>query len=99
MNTKNLVTEYTQLRDDIAARGPSDTLIVTCLNKIRRLHNLQARYERYQAKHGIYIECLECERKLTKRDLHNLKEAKAVNKEITEVLRRWRNGYTAGVAS
>lgn len=101
MTTKQLLKEYVRLRDELAAKGPSERLrtVRSLLNVTRRLYRLVQRYQKAKTKYPIYIEHLETDRALTAKDAGNLTAASAVNKQITEVLREWRCGRAVEVQS
>jgi hypothetical protein len=80
MTTKQLLNQYVWLRDEIALHGPSERLLL-----VRRGQNLIVRFYR----------AFETDRPLTARDAANLTAASVVNKQITGVLREWREGATA----
>jgi hypothetical protein len=101
MTTKQLLNQYVWLRDEIALHGPSQRLLLVrrCQNMIMRIYRAEQRYARLKAKTGIVIEFFERDTPLTKQDAANLTAASAVNRQITQILREWRDGRPLVVAS
>jgi len=101
MTTKKLLNQYVCLRDEIALHGPGQRLLLVrrCQNVIMRIYRAEQRYARLKAKTGIVIEFFERDRPLTATDAKNLTAASAVNREITQRLRRWKLGRASKVTA
>ena len=99
MTTKSLLNLYVWLRDEFTSHGPSPRLLVVrrCQNVIMRIYRAQQKYEAMKrSQPDLRIEFFECDRPITKRDGANLDAASRVNREITGVLRAWRESSRTG---
>ena len=86
--TKDLLNNYIELRDEIAAIGPSSRLIA-----MRRLldisvqsYRVEEEYLALKEEYPDHIEFLELATPLTAADRRNLEEAAAVKEEIGKLL-------------
>jgi hypothetical protein len=89
MNTKKLVRKFTRLRDEFVKHGPTAECQVErkLLAEILRSYSVKERFERARKKYAVAIEFLETGKPLTAEDSSNLAAARALNNEISQILR------------
>ena len=89
MSTKDLLNEYTNVLNELIARGPSEELLFErhCLDEAMEHFRLRRQYEQARIAYAIHREFSDSEPPLTQQEIEYLDAAADVNREINDLLR------------